>query len=772
MKKNINIERAMFLKSVVFVLCFFIFLFSFFTQKIFAQNDKPLPAITVINSVRGNGLGHENDDLGSSLKAQWQVTQEAQVNATWLLQYGALENQTIIDLARNEMSGQEFGLLFEIDRNYAQKAGVLYRGQGPWYFSDGIFLNSYDVSERRILIDTSFSKFKQVFGYYPKTVGAWWIGGDSLTYMQKKYGITAALRAADQFDLDTYSIWGTPWSIPYIASKTNEAIPAKSFEESSKVVILQWAARDPLEGYIDPLFSLQDYSTKGYGFDYVDYLAGIFLNKSFTNLVMGLENGATLEDFKKGYRPMLLKAKELEKEKKASIVFAKDFARQFLDQGKVFPYTSYFLSEDYDSKDQSFWYISENYRAALHKNNDSIYVVDIRDYSYKIDEDYSVLPNGQPRLRINTPEIVESVRFPENKILLKTTTEPMTLKENNNEVTLFAGTDIIASFTPAKMKLFIGDTTGGKIYDFGVQERYVSILSILSGIYFLYFLAVLFRKKNIVSAVQSFLPLVIPLFFASFFLISESVFLFDKKELILFPVFFFQQILSLSKILIVIKIIPFMILIIAHYFLTIAYPGKIRKTLYYIVLFLITYLYFHIPYFPLDKTTFRYVGSAFVLLTVLLSVSAVYIGKKIVRKQDIYLVVVTVPIVICMLIFTTVYSRSKLALTNYEINALQVIKNSKKDVIYIEQFDNSIRPIYKAVKPLLYNDFQIGQIMTHKKWSVVVRPSNHILKLTDYDNTLIIIPKYLGSDISDYEIDLLKIKKIFDNAQIQIYEKI
>jgi len=772
MKKNIQIAATTTLKGMSFIIYLSILFLSCFPHKVLAQKDNLLPTITVINLIRGNGLGHENDDLASSLKAQWQITQEAQVNATWLLQYGALENQNITDFAKNEMSGQEFGLLFEIDRNYAEKTNILFRGQGSWYFSDGLFLNSYDVNERHALIDKAFSKYKQVFGYYPKTVGAWWIGGDSLSYMQKKYGITAALRAADQFNLDLYSIWGTPWSIPYIASKTNEAIPAKSFEDSSKVVILQWAARDPFEGYTDPLFSLQDYSTKGYGFDYVNYLAGIFLNKPFNNLVMGLENGASLEDFNKGYKLMMLKAKELETEKKASISFVKDFSRQFLDQGKVFPYKSYFLSQDYDSKNQSFWYISENYRAAVHKNNDSIYLIDIRDYSNKIDEDYSVLPNGQSRLRINTPEIIESIRFPENKILLKTTTEPMTLKENNNEVTLISGNDSIAYFTPTKMKIFIGDNATEKVYDFGRQQRYVNLISILFGIFFLYFLVILIMKKNVYSTLKSFLPLVIPLFFASFFLVSESVFLFDKKEIVLLTVLFSLRIFSISKTLVIVKIFPFIILIIAHFLSAIVYPNRITKTVYYIFFFLITFMYLHLPYFPLDKSTTAYVGSLFVLLTVLLTVVTIYSIKKITLTRDKFLVMTSLPIVIIMLIFTTVYSRSKLALTNYEINALQVIKNSKKDVIYIEQFDNSIRPIYKAVKPLLYNYFQIGQKITDKKWKVVIRPSNHILKLTDYDNTLIIIPKYLGSDISDYEINLLKIKKIFDNAQIQIYEKI
>src|SRR3972149_3877199 len=79
------------------------------------QKDSLSPAITVINLIRGNGLGHERDDLTASLKAQWQVTKEQKVNATWLLQYGALEKKSITDFAKNEMPGQEFGLLFEID---------------------------------------------------------------------------------------------------------------------------------------------------------------------------------------------------------------------------------------------------------------------------------------------------------------------------------------------------------------------------------------------------------------------------------------------------------------------------------------------------------------------------------------------------------------------------------------------------------------------------------------------------------------------------------
>ena len=51
------------------------------------------------------------------------------------------------------MIDQEFGLFLEIDRNLAAKSDVAYRGRGPWYFSDGIYLLSYDPVERKKIID-------------------------------------------------------------------------------------------------------------------------------------------------------------------------------------------------------------------------------------------------------------------------------------------------------------------------------------------------------------------------------------------------------------------------------------------------------------------------------------------------------------------------------------------------------------------------------------------------------------------------------------------
>lgn len=745
--------------------------FFFFPVACHAENDPLQPAITVINFIRGNGLGHESDDLLESLKAQWQVTKETGINATWLFQYGALENSGMTEFAKGEMGSQEFGLMFEIDKNYAQKSGVQFRGAGAWYRSDGLLLNSYDRSERRKLIDSAFALFKQKFGYYPKTVGAWWIGGDSLSYMQKKYGITAALRAADQFNLDFYSIWGTPWNIPYLPAKLNEGMPAASFETSTNVVILQWAIRDPLEGYTDPLYSLQDYQMKeGYTPLYVDYLASIFLQKPMGNFVIGLENGGTLETFGRSYKTMLTKTKEIETSGKADVLFARDYAQKFLAQKKVFATKNYILSTDYDSSDQSFWYISQQYRAAIQKRNNTVWLVDLRNYREKIAEDFTILPNSQSHLRINEPSIIDSMRFPQERIEIKKTSEPLSIQEHDTEVVLYAGNERIASFTPTGCTLSLESGTE-KVFSFekGNQTIYPSQIIVL--LYIIYFSIIYLYRENIHNSLKECLILLIPFCFASQFLMDIPTVLFDKKETVLFFLFSLFHFLPVGQALLFIKILPFIILFLLHFLWIIRSSGTVKKMMFWGYVVFLACVYCHLPYFPLDKTTYVFVLIPFITVVVLLFIAGFILWRK-EKSKCIRILCVLIPLIMLLIIGTSVvFSRSRLALTPYEMDALEVIKQQKKSVVWVEEVDYGIVPIYKAVKPLLYANYWIGAWITGKPWDIITRPENNILNISGYDDRLIVIPRYVGTDISDYEITLLNLTKIFDNAQIAIFEK-
>ena len=754
----------------------FLLLPFFFSSPIFAENKTdPLPAITIINPLRGNELGHESDDLAESLKAQWQITKEAEVNATWLWQYGALENDEMTNFAKSQMPNQEFGIWLEIDRNHAQKAGVLFRGQGPWYFSDGLLLSSYDVADRKKLVDTVFAKFKETFGYYPKTVGSWWVGADSLVYMQKKYGITASLKASDQFDLDKYSIWGAPWSIPYVASAENQAIPANSWTESSKVVMLQWAARDPSRGLEDPLYSVQDFPARGIDFSYIDYMASIFLRKQTDNLVFGLENGGTLETFGKYYEKIVKKARELEKNKKAKVMLVSEYVGQFLSKQETFGATRHFLTKDFLNDDQSFWYHSVNYRVGIKKTDNKIYLIDLHDYRNKVQEDFAILPNSQAILRVDSPAVVDSMRFPEQKRLITQEGSELRIKEVQDSVVLYAGQKKIAHFSSNNLKI-VNDSDDKLFEVFSPKNKglLIDISLLLFGIFVIYFLFILFQSRNTKQAMIQIFILSIPLFFASPFLSQgrsgELTLLFDKKALFLLglignKIFLFEQFL-----IIVFQIFPLLILFLSHYLFI--FILKKRQYVYFFVGIsgLVTLFYIHTPYFPLDRSTYPAVLLCFGLLIILFIAISYLVFKKNKSKKKFGLALASIPVIIVLLGGMLLISRTKYAVTPFERDALRVIAEKKKDVLVVVQ-EGGVNPIYKAVRPAFYNNYALAEKLTEVKWQVVMRPTTHVLSISNYENNLILVPRYLGSDLSPFEIKNLQLNKIFDNAQIDIYEK-
>ncbi|MDQ3098184.1 MAG: hypothetical protein M3Q44_00350 [bacterium] len=409
-------------------------LFFTFAQSTYAAEP---PTITIVNPLRGPQLGLGNQDLHASLKSQWQYTKDASVSATWLWQYSALENDKLTRLAKTEMQNQEHGIFLEIDKNSAEKSGVRYKGRNQWYHSDGLLLVSYDLYERRKIIDSFFEKFHDVYSYYPTSVGAWWVGSDAINYMKEKYNITAVLQCADQFETDAYSIWGTPWSIPYLSRTNNAAVPATDYESSSKAVIMQWAPRDPNRAYGDSVthstFSMQDYSTKSYDLRYIEYLQNIFLKQEGDQVVFGLEGGVIPTGYK-DYGAQVKQTKQWENEGKLIVHTMKEYSDTFLKKKITLPSSRYFLTQDYETTDQAFWYHSTHFRLAIQKKGNKISLIDLRDYTNTSPEDFNQVPNTQKLLRINTKAIIDSIRLPEQLFTIGDSEKPMVVEEQENTV--------------------------------------------------------------------------------------------------------------------------------------------------------------------------------------------------------------------------------------------------------------------------------------------------------------------------------------------------
>ncbi|TSC64032.1 MAG: hypothetical protein G01um101493_264, partial [Microgenomates group bacterium Gr01-1014_93] len=281
----------------ILVLCFFL---SFFTS---SANAADLKVITPVFPVRGNDFFKlENANPATNLEKQVLEIKKRKLNATWLIRPDAFSDEKVINNLKALPNNQEIGIFAEITPSWANKAQVKYHEDKNWHSAGSVFLTGYEVTERQKLIDSAFENFKSIFGYFPKSVGAWWIDAGSLEYMQKKYGIIANMDVADQYTTDNYQVWGQYFSTPFYPSIRNALIPARGKDQKIGVVTIQWATRDPYNSYgngvLDSTYSVQanDYANKNYhnlDINYFNKLLSIYLNNPYSRIgqvTIGLEN--------------------------------------------------------------------------------------------------------------------------------------------------------------------------------------------------------------------------------------------------------------------------------------------------------------------------------------------------------------------------------------------------------------------------------------------------------------------------------------------------
>lgn len=347
--------------------------------------------VSIVNPIRGSDFWElKNQTIGEAVLGEMTILDKYKVPATWLLRFDAFDNQKIIETLKNR-SFDQMGLFLEITPTWAKIAGVNYRPSNSWRNAGSVFLSGYELSEREKLIDTAFEKFKTVFGNYPKTVGAWWIDANSLSYMYEKYGIGSSLIAADQYTTDNYQIWGQFWSTPYYPSNSNALHPAQSINNKIPVVMIQWAARDPVNAYgngvSESTFSVQ-------ANDYIDYhdldtayferLVNIYTKQNFNQfgfLVVGLENSYEWAKYKNEYDNQIKTLANKRDNEDLSMVTVSFFANWYK---KAYPSISsehLIVADDpLGSYKKAVWFMNPYYRAGFFINEDGALFRDIRQY--------------------------------------------------------------------------------------------------------------------------------------------------------------------------------------------------------------------------------------------------------------------------------------------------------------------------------------------------------------------------------------------------------
>jgi hypothetical protein len=345
--------------------------------------------VTPVFPVRGRQFWRQGGDISNFLSLQ-KIVDDSGLPATWLVQYDTLfDNDITGNLQKYSTSSSEIGIFLEVTRKLAEDSFVSYDWQtAPWSAADKIFLSGYSRSERQRLIDKSFSAFKSKFGYYPATYGAWYIDVWSMEYIRDKYGAKTVLGLSDQYSTDGYQTWGQYLDLPYIVSKNSAIEPAGDQTDSTGVVKLQWAPREPLLGIGNSVnasnYSVQvnDYVRgKNLGIDYFNNLLAVItldVPGHISQAVIGMEAG----ELEQKYYPQLIDQlntlRNLQQAGRLTVTTAGSFGNIYLKANPDISPPAVLESED--NNQSGWWYMDKNFRVGISLENNHLYINDLRYY--------------------------------------------------------------------------------------------------------------------------------------------------------------------------------------------------------------------------------------------------------------------------------------------------------------------------------------------------------------------------------------------------------
>jgi len=366
----------------IFLLLFFSFT-AFFSVASIYRPDKPKPKIVnIVNFIRllePRDPKITEDVLYQTVVKQVEMMKKYNLGGTFLLQYDALMDlryqKLLKDLPQNSF---EIGAWWEIPQPMVEKAGLKWRGRYPWdWHADIGFSTGYTPAEREQLADVYMADFKKIFGYYPKSVGSWFIDSHTLNYLYDKYHIVASSNCKDQVGTDGYTLWGGYWNQAYYPSRINSYMPAQTIEKQLPVPIFRMLGSDPVRQYDTGLGSTRQgvitlepvYPEAGGDETWVNWFFKEFVegeSMEFAYTQAGQENSFTWDAMSKGFGLQMPLIAKLRDQGKLKVETLAESGKWFKDHYKVTPATSVVVNNDLPGSDlKTVWFNSRYYRVNL-----------------------------------------------------------------------------------------------------------------------------------------------------------------------------------------------------------------------------------------------------------------------------------------------------------------------------------------------------------------------------------------------------------------------
>lgn len=367
-----------------------------------AQTHKPQPKaaastpkiVNIVNFIRllePRDAAITQDVLYQTVVKQVEMMNKYKLGGTFLLQYDALMDSRYQKLLKTLPRGSfEIGGWWEIPQPLVEKAGMKWRGRYPWDWRANIgFSTGYTPQEREKLVDVYMADFKQIFGYYPKTIASWFIDSYSLNYMYEKYHIVASANCKDQYGTDGYTLWGGYWNQAYYPSKTNSYMPAQNEQNQIPVPIFRLLGSDPIRQYDTGLGTTRQgvitlepvYKFGGGDSTWVNWFLKSFTEDKalgFNYTQAGQENSFTWDAMKKGFEIQLPLIARLRDEHKVTVETMEQSGLWFKKKYKVTPATSFTVTKDLAGSDlKTAWFNSRFYRVNFLWEHNNLRIRDI-----------------------------------------------------------------------------------------------------------------------------------------------------------------------------------------------------------------------------------------------------------------------------------------------------------------------------------------------------------------------------------------------------------
>lgn len=343
------------------------------------------------------------DVLFQTVVKQVDLMKKHHLGGTFLLQYDALMDARYQELLKSlPKNSFEIGAWWELPQPLIEKAGLKWRGRYPWdWHADVGFATGYTPAEREKIIDVYMADFKNIFGYYPRSVASWFIDAHSLNYMYAKYKIIASANCKDQYGTDGYTLWGGYWNQAYYPSKINSYMPAQNAANQIPVPVFRMLGSDPIRQYDTGINSARQgvitlepvYPKAGGSSQWINWFFDAFTNApslGFNYTQAGQENSFTWAAMQKGLELQMPLIEQLKNEGKVRVETMEQSGLWFRKTYPLTPATSFTVTKDIEGSNQkTIWYNSRFYRMNVLWEDGTLRIRDIHFFNEQIADKYT-----------------------------------------------------------------------------------------------------------------------------------------------------------------------------------------------------------------------------------------------------------------------------------------------------------------------------------------------------------------------------------------------